>query len=333
MHARTLAKLGGSGVLEAAGDGVPATALFFASRDRARAEEYRRRLDGAGAFGSYEDALADERIEAVLIATPPQSHMELALRALEAGKHVIVEKPPFLRSVDFDVVGASARRADRQVMVAENYVYKPLLRELNELLEAGVIGDVHFIHINAIKHQQTGGWRDDIALAGGGAMFEGGIHWVSFLSNLSLPLRRVTGYRAGPRAGEGEGEGEREGEGDREPERSMLAVLEYEGGAVGTLSYSWRIRSTFRGLRLSRIYGSAGSISFESNGLFLMVRGRRFRVALPGVRDMLGYRAMFRDFLDCIARNRPSRYTIDLARRDLRLVEDIYCSALRSTDH
>lgn len=297
MHGRTLARVD------------PRVRRYYASRNRDRADEYRRRFGGEGAFGSYEEALADPAIDVVLVATPPDSHLRLTLEALHAGKHVIVEKPPFLRATDFNVVEPAAQAARRQVYVAENYFYKPVLRELRALLPAGVIGDVYFIHLNAIKQQRTGGWRDDPARAGGGAMFEGGIHWISFAANLGLPLRCAHGFRAGDQRG---------------PDRSMLVVLEYDGAAVGTLSYSWEVPSTFGGLRLSRIYGARGSIAFESNGLFLFVRGRHTALRFPGFRDMLGYRAMFRDFLSSIRDDRPPQFTLELARRDLQLLEAIY---------
>ena len=300
MHSRTLAGVDRS------------VQRYYASRDGAKADEYSRRFGGAGSFASYEQALADPGIEVVLVATPPDRHLQLTLDSLNAKKHVIVEKPPFLRLADFNVVAPVAQTVGRQVLVAENYFYKPLLRELRALLPGGAIGDVYFVHINAIKHQRTGDWRDDPARSGGGAMFEGGIHWINFVANLGLPLRAVHGFRAGNQRG---------------PDRSMLLVLEYDGSAVGTLSYSWEVPSTLRGLRISRIYGARGSIAFESNGLFLLVHGRRTRLRLPGLRDMLGYRAMFADFLSSIRDDRPPLFNLELARRDLQLLESIYRGA------
>ena len=104
----------------------PQVRLYFASRDRAKAEALARKYRGAGSFGGYRDAIADTRIDAVVVATPPSSHLELTLAALEAGKHCVVEKPPFLRAADFDIVRAAKEQADRRVLVAENYFYKPL---------------------------------------------------------------------------------------------------------------------------------------------------------------------------------------------------------------
>jgi predicted dehydrogenase len=292
--------------------GMEGVSLFYASRSLAKAEEFSRKAGGAGAFGSYEAAIADPRVEVVVVATPPTTHLELTLAALAAGKHVVVEKPPFLHASDFDAVRAARDAAGRRVMVAENYFYKPMAEALRTVIANGDIGEPRLLTINALKAQATENWRDDPSLAGGGALFEGGIHWINFMANLGLPVRRATGYRPGGRPGE--------------PDRTTLAVFEYEGGAVGTLAYSWEIGSPLKGLRLSALYGTEGAATFETNGIFLAVRGRRRRVAMPGVADIPGYAAMWRDFLPALRENREPRFTFDAARRDMDLLEAVYAS-------
>ena len=279
---------------------------FYASRSEARAAAFERRFRGAGSYGSYEAALADGRTSVAFVATPPASHRELTLRALHSGKDVIVEKPAFLRAADFDAVEKAAREAGRRVLVAENYSYKPLARVLREVLAAGEIGSLRFVHLNAVKHQPGGGWRQDEGQAGGGALFEGGIHWIDLAAHLGPRVRAARGFRAC--AGDG-------------VERSSVVVLDYEGGGVGTLLHSWEIASPLRGLRLSHIYGTAGSIAFESNGLFVAVCGRRTRVLMPGLRDISGHRAMFRDFFDALRTGREPLMTLERARWDTELVE------------
>ncbi|HEX6070973.1 MAG TPA: Gfo/Idh/MocA family oxidoreductase [Longimicrobiaceae bacterium] len=300
LHSRTLKRVG---------DDVR---RFYASRELSRAEDYRRRYGGEGSFGSYEAALADPRVQVALVATPPASHLELTLAALSAGKHVILEKPPLMRSADFEAVAAATEAAGRRVFVAENYFYKPMAEALRGVLSRGEIGEPLILSVSALKEQRTAGWRDRVAMAGGGALFEGGIHWVNFMANLGLPVARVHGFRPGRGGG---------------PERTMVVVFEYEGGAVGTLYHSWEIGSPLKGLRLSAIYGTEGAATFESNGLMLAVRGRRRRLKLPDPRDLLGYRAMFEDFLRSLRTGEPPRFDLPAARRDLELVEAAYASA------
>lgn len=289
--------------------GIDGVHRFYASRDAERAREYCRRYKGAGHFGSYEAAISDPAVDVVLIATPPATHLPLTRQALEAGKHVIVEKPPFLHSSVFDEVERLAAVAGKRVFVAENYFYKPLLAAIREAIADGVIGEVRLLTINALKHQKAEGWRDSLDEAGGGALFEGGIHWVNFMSSLGLAVEDVHGYRPGPRDG---------------PDRTMVAVFRYAEGAVGTLYYSWELGSPMKGLRLSSIYGTKGAITFESNGLILGIRGSRRRLSIPRPADLLGYSAMFADFFRAIRTGAPAAFELEDARRDLSLVERIY---------
>jgi predicted dehydrogenase len=282
--------------------------LAFASRVPARAQAAARELGGT-AFESYAAAIAAPEVEIVCVVTPPDSHTELALAALAARKHVVLEKPALLRASDADLVAAAALRARRRVFVAENYHYKPVLARLQRLLAEQVIGDVLFIQLNAIKHQVAAGWRDHH-----GALYEGGIHWIDFMAELG-EVRAVRGSAPGAPGRRGA------------PERSMLVTFDYAGGAVGTLAYSWEVPATAGGLRLSKIYGRAGTITFESNGLWVMCHGARTRFYVPGLGDLAGYRAMWRDFVQAWRGDRDPRMTLGHARRDLALVEQAYTTA------
>lgn len=284
---------------------------FYASRDRQKAESYRTKYHGAGIFESYEAALTAKNIDAVLIATPPNSHLDLTLQALKAGKHVIVEKPPFLSSKDFDTVRQAAKKVGKQVFVAENYFYKPLLAVLRNLLNEDVIGEILFVHFNAMKEQKVKDWRGDISLSGGGALFEGGIHWINFISNFGLTLKSVHGFRPGDKKG---------------LDKSVLMALEYEEGAVGAFYFSWETPALFKGLRISKIYGRLGSITFESNGIFVIVRGKRKCLIFPGLRDIAGYKGMFRDFIKAMQTGSAPAFTFDLAKKDLKTIEKTYAS-------
>lgn len=285
---------------------------FYASRSIEKARTFNEKYTGAGAFGSYEEAIGSPSVDVVAVLTPPASHLEWTLGAIRAGKDVILEKPPVLRSADFDAIEQACLARGRRVYVAENYYYKPLLARLRQVLSAGTIGDPLFIHLNAVKRQEAGTWRDDAAAAGGGALFEGGIHWVNFAGGLGLSIRSVKAARPGHRDG---------------LERSMALLIEYAEGPVGILSYSWEVASPLKGLRVSRIYGRDGGIAFESNGLFLATSGRHWHVQFPGVRDIQGYKAMFADFLHAWRLGQEAQMTLARARRDLEIVEEAYRSA------
>ena len=280
--------------------------LCYASRDPGRADAYVRRWGGRRAFGSYADGLGDPSVDIALIATPTVTHRELAVQSLQAGKHVIVEKPAFMRSGDCDAVRDVAAVMDRRVFVAENYVYKPLAQYLRRLVTAGDLGDVRFVALNATKRQRPEGWRADPSVSGGGALFEGGVHWISFASNIGLEVTSVTGHRVGERNG---------------PDVSTLVVFQYATGAVGTLAHSWELAAPLGGLRLSKVQGTSGAVTFESNGLAAVTTGPGRSLRLMALRDPLGYRAMLGDFIQALRSRAAPRFTLAMAQRDLCFLE------------
>ena len=298
-------------------------ACSYASRDPARAAEYQRRFAGAGHYGSYDEALRDSEIDAVVVAVPPRYHLELTLQALEMGKHVLVEKPAFPNLDDYQTVIDARVRTGRVVLVGENDHYKPLCVELRRLLASGVIGELVFGHFVTImkKPKSADDWRNEEEMAGGDAFFEEGIHWLHIAGNLGPRIRDIHGYRPTP-SGDGPLGGDRR-------HKSMLAAFQYDNGAAGALYYSREIPSLFRGLRLSKLYGRDGIITFESNGAFILARGKglpRFKL-LPGFRDIRGYRAMYRDFGGAIRDGHTPEMSLERAMDDHRLMDQVYASA------
>ena len=276
--------------------------LLYASRDERRAREMAAEFDGVSAFGSYDEALARD-VDAVVVTTPTASHAELTHAALRAGRHVIVEKPAFMHASDAAEIGQVAADAGLRVFVAENYAYKPITRYLRSLVQREALGDIRFVTINATKYQRAEGWRADPAMAGGGPLFEGGVHWVSFAASLGLEVQSIRGYNAGENG-------------------STLVVLEYDNGAVGTIAHSWELAAPLGGLRLSKVQGTRGAVTFESNGFAAVTTGQERSVRLFGLRDPVGARAMWGDFLSCLRTRRQPRFTLAMAERDLRLLEE-----------
>jgi predicted dehydrogenase len=305
VHSRHLRRLRG------------AVAPRYASRDLNRAAEYARRFGGAASYGSYDAAIADPAVDAVVVAVPPTYHLELTLRALEAGKHVLVEKPAFPATTDFATAAAARDRAGRVVLVGENDHYKPLAVCLRRLVAEGAIGEMVFAHFTTIAHRLKAAddWRNDQALAGGDAFFEEGIHWLHLAASLGPRITSLHGFR--PPASPG---------GPDRRAKSMMVAFRYDNGAVGTLYYSREIPSFFRGLRLSKLFGRAGVITFESNGLFVVSRGRRFQAIAPGLRDIRGYQAMYRDFVRAIRDGTPPQMSLEAALADQRLMDQVYAT-------
>ena len=290
----------------------------YASRDRAKADAYCRRHDGAGSYAHYGAAIDDPRVDAVVVAVPPAFHLDLTIRALEAGKHVLVEKPAFPRLEDYQTAAGVRDQAGRVVLVGENDHYKPMAAVLRQLLAEGAIGEMVFAHFTTIARRlkSAGDWRNDEAMAGGDAFFEEGIHWLHIAGSLGPRIVSIDGYQPSV---------SRDGPDTRA--KSMMVAFRYDNQAVGSLYYSREIPSLFKGLRLSKLYGRKGIITFESNGLFVLARGNGVpRLVLPGFRDIRGYRAMYRDFHGAIAEGRAPEMSLERAMADHRLMDEVYSS-------
>ncbi|MEO6239139.1 MAG: Gfo/Idh/MocA family oxidoreductase [Vicinamibacterales bacterium] len=302
-----------SRILRGAGGDI---ARSYASRDGGKAEAFRREYGGLAAYADYASAIADPSIDAVVVAVPPRFHRELTLAALAAGKHVLVEKPAFPRMEDFHEVVAARDRAGRVVIVGENDHYKPLAVQLRRLLASGIIGDLvlaHFVTI-ARRLKAADDWRNDETMACGDAFVEEGIHWLHLANSLGPRIERIHGYRP-PASPVGP---------DRRA-KSMMVAFQYDNGAAGSLYYSREVPSLLKGLRLSKLFGREGIITFESNGLFVVARGRGLpRVIWPGFVDIRGYRAMYRDFVKAIRQGTTPEMSLERAMDDQRLMERVY---------
>ena len=296
-----------------------AVVCSYASRDGERAERYRRRYLGRAHYTGYTPALEDPAVDAVVVAVPPRFHLELTLQALAAGKHVLVEKPAFPRIGDFETVRAARDRTGRVMLVGENYHYKPLVVCLRRLLQEGAIGDLLMAHFTTLlrRFKAADDWRNDQVLAGGDAFFEEGIHWLHIANSLGPVITEAHGFRPPVRP-----------QGPDTRAKSMMVAFRYDTGAAGALYYSREVPSLLRGLRLSKLFGREGIISFESNGACVLVRGPGgTRLLLPGFSDMRGYQAMYRDFVGAIQERRAPEMSLETAMADQRLMDQIYATA------
>jgi D-xylose 1-dehydrogenase (NADP+, D-xylono-1,5-lactone-forming) len=119
--------------------------IAVASRTAARAEEYAQQWGIPRAHGSYEDLLADQEVEAIYISLPNSLHCEWSIRALEAGKHVLCEKPMTRHTADVVAAFDAADRTGRFLMEAFMYRHNPQTRKLKELVEGGAIGRLQLV--------------------------------------------------------------------------------------------------------------------------------------------------------------------------------------------
>jgi len=119
--------------------------IAVASRDAERAEAYARERGIERAYGTYEELLADPDVEAVYISLPNSLHVEWSIRALEAGKHVLCEKPMSRRPEDVERAFDVAEESNRLLMEAFMYRHNPQTAKVKELVVGGAIGRLRLV--------------------------------------------------------------------------------------------------------------------------------------------------------------------------------------------
>ena len=160
--------------------------LSFHSRSKSSAEKLYKKFDGKQIFTQFEDVLQSPAIDAVIITSPPEFHKEQLIQSLQAGKSVLVEKPMCISEVELAEIGkVVGERNDALLMIAENYYYKPFIKRIREHIDKELIGNPLFIELNKTNRDNISGWRTDAEMMGGGALLEGGVHWINALVSLA----------------------------------------------------------------------------------------------------------------------------------------------------
>jgi predicted dehydrogenase len=123
-----------------------ARVAMVADLDRARLAKIHAQYRGARTTTRFDDLLAAPEVHAIVVATPPSTHARLARAALLAGKHVLVEKPLALSTMEAAELVGTARAVGRVLMVGHTFLYNPAVRALRELVQDGELGEIYYAH-------------------------------------------------------------------------------------------------------------------------------------------------------------------------------------------
>jgi predicted dehydrogenase len=139
------AKIGRDAVVPALLDAENCVVSAVASRDIAKARAFADRFGVPHAFGSYDEMLASDMIDAVYIPLPTSQHVEWSIKAAEAGKHVLCEKPIALKASEIERLIAA--RDDNSVLISVAFMvtYAPVWHKVRDLLKEGAIGDLKHV--------------------------------------------------------------------------------------------------------------------------------------------------------------------------------------------
>lgn len=163
------AKIGRELVVPAIQDAENCVVTAIASRDLSKARDMADRFSVPHAFGSYEDMLASDVIDAVYIPLPTSQHIEWTIKAANAGKHVLCEKPMALKASEIDAVIEARDR--NKVLISEAFMvtYSPVWHKVRSLLQEGAIGKLRHVQgAFTYYNRDAGNMRNKPELGGGG---------------------------------------------------------------------------------------------------------------------------------------------------------------------
>ena len=224
--------------------------LVAISRRRAElAKSFADRFGARFSCATWQELVAAEEIDAVYVATPVNLHAPITIRAAEAGKHVLCEKPMALSVADCDgMIGAAAANGVKLGVAYYRHLY-PMITRVKTLLAEGAIGNPVTAQINAFERFDPGpdhprSWLLDPRQAGGGPMFDFGCHRIEVLVNLFGKVTEVRSILTNTAYG-------------REVEDTATASFGFESGTVATLTVSHAAAEPQDTLH---IFGREGSI-------------------------------------------------------------------------
>jgi predicted dehydrogenase len=297
---------------------VPGVSVVaIAARDPERAGRFATRHGIPRVLPSYEALVTDPDVDAVYVPLPNSLHCRWTVRALEAGKHVLCEKPIAANAAEAEEMARAAARANRVLVEAFHYRYHPLFARLRAILDAGELGTVRHLEAHLcfpLPMPNDIRYRADLA---GGALMDAGCYTVSL-------LRHLTG--AEPEVVEARAEWTRGG-----VDRCMEALLRFEDGRTARLTCSlfsaWLLRAS------ARVDGSAGWLRVLNP--FMPHYFHRLRAVTPAgsrterVAGAPTYDCQLRAFLAAVRDGAPVPTGPDDAIRNMRVIDRIYAAAAR----
>lgn len=155
----------------------------IAGRSAEKAQAFQEQYGFEKAYGSYEELLRDEEVQAVYIPLPNDIHIKWVKAALKAGKHVLCEKPMAMNATESREMYQTAAECGRYLMEAYAYLHSPYVESLKETVKSGIIGEIDYVETAFI----TQGYKEDFRLHkefGGGAMYDLGCYCTTMILSL-----------------------------------------------------------------------------------------------------------------------------------------------------
>ncbi len=295
-----------------------AALIAFCSRDLVRARTYARRHNALRAYGSLDELLADAFVQVVYIATPNALHAPQAIRCLQGGKHVLVDKPMATSAREAEEMVAVARETGRTLGVLQQQRFHPGNMHLIRLRDDGQLGKLNALRVQlAMWYPPKQSWRGIPALSGGGALMDLAPHALDLILEVGGGIHRVDcRIRSLQFPGE--------------VEDFCSAHLDLASGAVALMELSYCAHQY--GGRVEA-YGSQATLtvegSMQATGAYTtwIRRGQTVGPVQQNVSTTDCYQAAIENFTDAVLHGGEPAISMYDGLRVARLIEALYASA------
>jgi len=287
-------------------------------------------------YTDYRKMLEEEELDIVSVATPNVLHKPITVAALEAGCHVLCEKPLAMNAREAEQMVETARRTGRRLMVNFSYRFNPVSRALKDQVEKGVLGEPYFAR--TVWHRRRGipgfgGWFGKKEMAGGGPLIDLGVHrvdlalWLMGFPQPEVVLGGTYGFLGRELA-------RREGK-TFDVEDLAVGLVRFANGTMLEVEASWVVHRHEREFMETWVYGTKGGLvhrnvreTYEFEGWVFTDEGGYLvdKQLLPlgkGSPNAMG------EFVDAILEDRPHPATGEEGLYVMRILDAIYESARR----
>ena len=260
-----------------------------------------------------EDVFRGKDIDAVLICAPPATHFAFAKQALEAGKHLLCEKPFTTCLRDAEEIKKISEKSDRSVMMASKFRFVKDVIAAKKFVESGIIGDVilsEVIFCSVVNMENR--WNSDPTIAGGGVLIDNGSHAVDVIRYLVGPIQSVYA-QAGKKTQKSA------------VEDTARLHFETKDHIIGMVDLSWSLYKHTP--NFVNIFGTRGTIEVGwAQSLIWDAKEKTSKVFGQGYQKLDAFVKQMEHFADCIQGKVKPILGIDDAIESVRVIETAYTS-------
>lgn len=301
--------------------------------DAARAQKLANEYGIPKIYTDYREMLAEENLDAVSVCTPNALHAPIAVAALEAGCHVLCEKPLSINAVEGKKIVDAAKKARGKFMIGMNNRFRGDSQTLKKYIEDGELGDIYYAKTGWVRRNGIpgmGGWFTRKEMSGGGPLIDIGVHALDLTLYLMGNPKPVSVFGAtyakfGP-FGKGRGGWGVQVEGGAyDVEDLAAAQVRFDNGATLVLEASWA-QHVEKDRLYNELYGEKGGATLEPFRIFTEKYGRPIDIT-PQYPKVGGHDGEIAHFIECIIEDKEPLATAEQALDVMKILDGIYASS------